>query len=320
MDAHVALELGDRRARVDRVDERLHRLVAAAAEERRAEDAVAAFLDVDLEEALGLALLDGARDARHGPLADPRFQFFLPDFRFAQADAAERRIGVERVHRDAVGPLAAGARDQVVGDDLVVVPRRVGEGALAVAVAERPDVRIAGAQRLVDLDVAALVERDAGGVEAEVVGVWDTSHREQHMRARDPGRAFGALQAHRDAVAALFWRHVLGLRAHLDAFGLENLLHRLRHVLVLARDEPRGHLDHGDARAEAAEHLAELQPDVAAADDDEVLGHEIDVHDRLVGEVGNAFDALQLGHERPAAYVEEDFLAVQPLTGDFQGI
>ena len=57
VDAHVPPELADRHARVHRVDEGVDRLVAAGAEERRAEDALAALLDVDLEEALGLAPL-----------------------------------------------------------------------------------------------------------------------------------------------------------------------------------------------------------------------------------------------------------------------
>ena len=82
-----------------------------------------------------------------GALADQRAQAGFADLGLAHADAAERRIGVQRVRRDAVGALAPGrCREQVVGDDLVVVVRGVGEGALAVAVAERPDARVAGAQ------------------------------------------------------------------------------------------------------------------------------------------------------------------------------
>ena len=76
MDAHAALELGNRSARVHRVYERLHRLVAAGAEERRAQDAprraIRGNLDVDLQEPLRLALLDRPRDTRHRPLADAR--------------------------------------------------------------------------------------------------------------------------------------------------------------------------------------------------------------------------------------------------------
>src|SRR5688572_2090657 len=60
VDAHAALELGVGELRIDRVDEGMHRLVGAGAEEARPEDPAARLLDVDLEEAVGLALLDGA--------------------------------------------------------------------------------------------------------------------------------------------------------------------------------------------------------------------------------------------------------------------
>src|SRR5262249_59677030 len=91
MDAHVALELADRRARIDGFDERMHGLVAAGAEERRAEDAPARLLDVNLEEAPRLAFLDRARDARHGTLPDHGLYALVPDFFFRNANPAEPR-------------------------------------------------------------------------------------------------------------------------------------------------------------------------------------------------------------------------------------
>src|SRR3954464_3343433 len=171
MDAHAALKLPDRRARIDGVDERLHRLVAAGAQERRAEDAPALLLDVNLEKALRLALFDRPRDARHWPLADARPQAGFTDLRFAHSDAPERRVGIESIDRDAIGPFASGAREQVVRDDLVIVVRGMGEGALAVSVAERPVFLIAVSTPFFDLDIAALVRGDPGALESEIVGV-----------------------------------------------------------------------------------------------------------------------------------------------------
>ena len=124
----------------------------------------------------------------------------LLDLGLAHADAPERRVGVERVDRDAVGVLAAGVRQQVVGDDLVVVVRGVGEGALAVAVAERPDARVGGAQALVDLDVAALVGLDAGRVQAEVVGVGHPADGEQEVACRARAARLPAVEADGNAV------------------------------------------------------------------------------------------------------------------------
>ena len=64
--------------------------------------------------------------------------------------APERRVGEERVGRQAVGHLAVAAVEQVRGDDLVVVVGGVGEGAAAVALAERPDAGDAGGEPVVD--------------------------------------------------------------------------------------------------------------------------------------------------------------------------
>ena len=46
--------------------------------------------------------------------------------------------------------------------------------------------------------------------------------------------------------------------------------------LRLRADQARTLLDDGDLRAEAAIHLAELEADVAAADDDQMLGQKVD--------------------------------------------
>ena len=61
--------------------------------------------------------------------------------------------------------------EEVGGDDLEVVVGGVGEGAVAVAVADGPDAGDVGAELVVDGDVAVVVGDDAGFVEAEVVGV-----------------------------------------------------------------------------------------------------------------------------------------------------
>ena len=51
----------------------------------------------------------------------------------------ERRIDVERIGRNAVADAARVVVEKIGGDDLEVIVGRVGEGAPAVAVAERPD-------------------------------------------------------------------------------------------------------------------------------------------------------------------------------------
>ena len=54
-----------------------------------------------------------------------------------------------------------------------------------VAVAHRPDVRDVGAQLVVDHDVAAPVDLDAGGLQPQVVGVGLAPHGDQQVAALD---------------------------------------------------------------------------------------------------------------------------------------
>ena len=70
-----------------------------------------------------------------------------------------------------------------------------------------------------------------------------------------------------------------------DALVLEDVLDGGRHVLVLAGGQPRPLLDDGDVGAEPPVHLRELQRDVAAADDDEMLWQRVEFEDADVGQV-----------------------------------
>ena len=51
-------------------------------------------------------------------------------------------------------------------------------------------------------------------------------------------------------------------------------------VIVLDHHQSRAGLDDRDLAAEPAEHLPELQPDVAPAEDDQVLRERAQLHDR----------------------------------------
>ena len=93
-----------------------------------------------------------------------------------------------------------------------------------------------------------------------------------------------------------------------DALVAQDVAHALRYFVVFARDDPRALLDDGDLRAEAPVHLAEFEPDVAAADDDQMLGQEVDVHHRRVGEIRSSCEARHRRHQRAAADVDEDLL------------
>ena len=69
------------------------------------------------------------------------------------------------------------------------------------------------------------------------------------------------------------------IKAHGDALGFEYLLNRGRHILVLARNQPRRHSPPRSPRAEAAVHLREFEADIAAADDDQMLRQRVELRE-----------------------------------------
>ena len=135
----------------------MDRLVAAGPEHGGAENLLGFRVDDDLHQAVGLAFLERAANARHRPLADEHRVATASRLGLGHARAAERRVDVEPVGGDSVGHAATGAVEQVRRDDLEVVVGRVGERALPVAVAEGPDARHPCLEPIVHDDVAALI-------------------------------------------------------------------------------------------------------------------------------------------------------------------
>ena len=76
--------------------------------------------------------------------------------------------------------------------------------------------------------------------------------------------------------------------------------HRRGYVLVLQRQELGPPLHDRDPAAEAAEHLPELEPDVAAAEHEQVLGDAVQLHDRGRVERGEPVEAIDIRGGGPA--------------------
>ena len=91
---------------------------------------------------------------------------------------------------------------------------------------------------------------------------------------------------------------------------------RVRDRLVLAGDDARPGFDHGDPAAEAAVHLRELKADIAAADDQKVLGQKVHFHHARVGQVVDFGQAWDVGRDGAAAGVDEDFAGFEHLVAD----
>ncbi len=133
------------------------------------------------------------------------------------------------------------------------------------------------------------------------------------MRPDHLARALSAVHVRDDIAAALREANARRVQTYDNAFALENVLDRGRHVVVLAMDEPLRHLDDGDFAAETSEHLPEFETDVAAADDDQVPGKEVEVHHRAVVEVFDLLETRQPRHGGAAADVDEDPLRREPV-------
>ncbi len=136
------------------------------------------------------------------------------------------------------------------------------------------------------------------------------------MRAYRFWRSLAAVDANSHTVGVSGKADALGSCADPQPFGLQNLPDALRHILIFTGDESRRPFDDGDVRAEAPEHLRELQADITAADHDEVPRHPIQRQDGGVGEIRHVVDARHVGHEGTAADVDEDSRRGQLLLAD----
>ena len=114
------------------------------------------------------------------------------------------------------------------------------------------------------------------------------------------------------------FRHLggFGAEAKRHAFAFERVLQARRDFRVLARNDLVIQLDHRDLAAQAAEHLAELEPQIVAAERDEMSRHLLEVHDVAVGQIR---DLIETGNGQDAgtrAGVDEDFFACERLAVD----
>jgi len=104
----------------------------------------------------------------------------------------------------------------------------------------------------------------------------------------------------------------------MNSFKLEDLANRVRDILVFTGNQSRILLDDGDLRAESSIHLRKLETDVTAADDNQMLRDEIDLHHPGIGEEGCLLDARKRRNKGAPPDVDENFLGGQRLIADAQ--
>src|SRR6266513_2634130 len=154
------------------------------------------------------------------------------------------------------------------------------EGSASVAITQRINAGHIGVKLIIDPDVTALVNFNPGLFEAEVIGVRHTTDCEKRMRADDSLIAAAAINLHGHFVAAFFKADAFSAQTDLDTFAFENCFDVFGNVFVFTLNQSRPAFHNGDLTAEAAVHLCKLQPHVAAAYDDQMLGQKVHVHHR----------------------------------------
>ena len=105
-----------------------------------------------------------------------------------------------------------------------------------------------------------------------------------------------------------------------DPLAFQVRPHRSADILVFARDQPIGILDHCHPRPEPAVHLGELQADVAAADDNQVLGHSVEIHHLPIGQPRRIALRRPFRDHRRAADIDDHLLGGESPLADLHGL
>src|SRR5215813_15384051 len=72
-------------------------------------------------------------------------------------------------------------------------------------------------------------------------------------------------------------------------------------------------MNDGDLASEAPEHLAKLKPDVASAQNNQVLWNRRKLHDAFVRQIRNVFDSRDRRNGWPCPDINKNFVALQSL-------
>jgi hypothetical protein len=166
----------------------------------------------------------------------------------------------------------------------------------ACDIADRKGAAVGGAQPRIDGD-PFLGRTNPGGRQVKRRNARPAAGRHQQMRPGDP---LAAGQAHENAVGPAFDAEDLDLRADRDAFRGEASGETGGELGIVAGQDGSD-VEDGDPRPEAAMRLRHLDPDRAAADDDQMLGQFAIGEHRLVGQVGNAVEPRDIGDRRVRA-------------------
>ena len=109
-----------------------------------------------------------------------------------------------------------------------------------------------------------------------------------------------------------------GVKQKLYSFGFQRFLQLGGNLGVFARDNLWAVMKDRDATAKAAEHLAKFEADVAASEDEKVIGNSGELHERFVGQVRHAIETGNRRNAGAAADIDENFFAFEQFGADLE--
>jgi len=253
-----------------------HHFACIDSEGGKAKNVIGVGVEESFHKATHLGEGVGAEDLCHGDFDETVGSSAGFGFGFAESDVGQFGIG-----EDAGGHLTSGGdavvAGKVVADDAEVVEGDMGEVRTAGTVSDCPDTGGCGLKFFVDTDVAVGGSLYAGGFEPNVVGVWCAAGGNEEMSAFDDdvcavlrcAESYGLAGEAFDAV----YRCV---HAEADVFVFAELVECVGDVGIFAVQETGVVFDDRNAAAEAAHGLSKLEADVAASENEKMLGEMVE--------------------------------------------
>ena len=290
----------------DRGLHRSHDLSRLSADHREAENAIIILSDNCLHEALRFVRRLRAQDRAHRQLRNTHRDAVALRLAFAQSHVGKLRVrehavGHEPIARAAVSP------SQVVPDDAKVIAGHMRELRAAGAVPHGPHVGRRGLQPVVDANISARVQRDAGLL-SPMSCVFGTRPAATRMslpsiscspdgvrtvtRTPSPERPWTL----RASAADRNWM----------PSSAEDPLHLSRNVRIFPAHQLRPRLDDGHAAAEPTISLRQFEADIAGPEHDQMRRQVIELESLDMGERPGSLETGNGGNCRMRSDVDEN--------------
>jgi len=149
----------------------------------------------------------------------------------------------------------------------------VGELRAARHLANRPNPRRRGLQPLIDLDVSAIGQFDAGQLQSDPLGIRSAARCNQQVAALQGFLV--AILFDNNSYRLTWLASYARIQKDIDAFVVQEALKRFRHIVVFSMHQPVIAIDQRHFAAKTAHGLREFQSDIAGPDREKMSGYLI---------------------------------------------